>query len=117
MAGAGDLIHNRRSMTAVALLSGGLDSTVAFALRARSIALAVTVDYGQRAARREIAAARAIARRYGVPHRVHRLPMLARLTRTALVDRSRKLPSPALDDRAATRAGFMTSTPLIAMRG
>jgi 7-cyano-7-deazaguanine synthase len=88
-------------MKAVALLSGGLDSTVAFALRARQTVLALTVDYGQRSARREIAAARRTAARYRVPHRVLRLPWLGG---GALVDRSRRLPSPDLERPAETRA-------------
>jgi 7-cyano-7-deazaguanine synthase len=90
-------------MKAVALLSGGLDSAVAFALRARDTVLALTFDYGQRAARREIGAARAIARRYGVVHRAVALPWLRDVTRTALVSRGASLPSPDLEDGAATR--------------
>ena len=44
---------------AIVLLSGGLDSTVATWLARSSLtpALALTVDYGQKAARRELAAA------------------------------------------------------------
>ncbi|MHC4606548.1 MAG: 7-cyano-7-deazaguanine synthase QueC [Planctomycetota bacterium] len=79
---------------AVALLSGGLDSSVALAAakRRHRVVLAVTFDYGQRAARREVAAARAIARALKVPHRVIALPWLKAATKTALVNRKRKLP-------------------------
>ncbi|HKS16263.1 MAG TPA: 7-cyano-7-deazaguanine synthase QueC [Planctomycetota bacterium] len=87
-------------MKAVALLSGGLDSTVAFAIRTRDTVLALTVDYGQRAAKREIAAARHIASCYRVPHRVLKLPWLAG---GALTDRSKRLPSPDLRRSAETR--------------
>ncbi len=87
-------------MKAVALLSGGLDSTVAFAMTARSCLLAITADYGQRAAAREIAAARRTARRHGVPHRVVRLPWLGG---GALTERTTRLPAPDLDDARATR--------------
>jgi 7-cyano-7-deazaguanine synthase len=87
-------------MKAVALLSGGLDSTVAFAIRARDAVLALTVDYGQRAARREIASARKTAARYRVPHRVLKLPWLAG---GALTDRSRRLPRPDIARAADTR--------------
>ncbi len=66
---------------AVALLSGGLDSAVALAAARGQgegeIVLALTADYGQVAASREIAAARAIASALGVPHRVVALPFLA----------------------------------------
>jgi 7-cyano-7-deazaguanine synthase len=87
-------------MKAVALLSGGLDSTVAFAIRARDTVLALTVDYGQRAARREIAAARRTAGRYRVRHRVLDLPWLAG---GALTDRSRRLPRPDLKSARETK--------------
>jgi 7-cyano-7-deazaguanine synthase len=87
-------------MKAVALLSGGLDSTVAFAIRARDTALAVTVDYGQRAAKREIASARRTAGRYRVPHRVLDLPWLGG---GALTDRSKRLPRPDLKSARDTR--------------
>ncbi|MBI2933256.1 MAG: 7-cyano-7-deazaguanine synthase QueC [Planctomycetes bacterium] len=90
-------------MKCVALLSGGLDSTVAFALKAKETILALTFDYGQRAASREIHAARAIADHYGVGHRVIELPWLAAVTKSALVDHSMSLPSPDLRDRRAVR--------------
>jgi 7-cyano-7-deazaguanine synthase len=81
-------------MKGVAILSGGLDSTVslAVAVRKMSVVLALTFDYGQRAARRERAASARIARRFGVPHRVVSIPWLSALTSTALVNRSAALP-------------------------
>lgn len=88
-------------MKAVALLSGGLDSTVAFALEARRTVLALTIDYGQRAARREVASARRTAARHRVPHRVLRIPWLGG---GALTDRSRALPRPDLLRRGQVRA-------------
>ena len=87
-------------MEAIALLSGGLDSTVNFkrALEEGEVALALTLDYGQRSAQREIEAAKAITSRYGVAHRVTPLPWLAEITTTALVNRDRNLPTPADGD-------------------
>lgn len=81
-------------MKGVAILSGGLDSTVslAAALRKLEVPLALTFDYGQRAARREREASSRISRHYGIRHRVIEIPWLARLTRTALVNRSVELP-------------------------
>jgi len=60
----------------VALLSGGLDSLVALAARARDaeISLCLTFDYGQPAAAREIEAAGRIAAHYSAKHRVIELP-------------------------------------------
>ncbi|MBI4563948.1 MAG: 7-cyano-7-deazaguanine synthase QueC [Planctomycetes bacterium] len=88
-------------MKAVALLSGGLDSTVAFAMRARDMVLALTFAYGQRAATREIETARRIARRHDIPHRAVELPWLRG---GSLTDRSAPLPSPDLQNVAMTRA-------------
>lgn len=71
---------------AIVLLSGGLDSTVALAdsLTRQPVACALTFDYGQRAAKRELQATRAIADHYGLLHRVIALPWLADLLPQAL---------------------------------
>lgn len=99
-------------MAAVALVSGGLDSTVAATLahRTHGLAAIVTADYGQRAASREIAAAARIARALAVPARVVDLRFLAAYTKTALVDRSRSLEvidRTQLDDVAGAAAASM----------
>src|SRR4051812_48637364 len=93
-------------MASVILLSGGLDSCVAFklALDAGGVALAVTADYGQRAARREIEAARDMAARFGVAHKVVHLPWLGEITRTSLVDRGVEVPRPAAADLDSAQA-------------
>jgi 7-cyano-7-deazaguanine synthase len=59
----------------VVLLSGGMDSAALLALAVKRglRAHALTVDYGQRSARREIPAARSLARALDVPHRVLRV--------------------------------------------
>ncbi|OHB71143.1 MAG: 7-cyano-7-deazaguanine synthase QueC [Planctomycetes bacterium RBG_16_43_13] len=81
-------------MKAIALLSGGLDSTVALA-KAREkhkIVLALNFDYGQRAARREDSAARRVANHYKIPYKNIKLEWLEAITDTALVKESRSLP-------------------------
>ncbi len=90
-------------MKGVAILSGGLDSTVslAAALREMKVVLAITFDYGQRAAKRERTAAARIARHYGVPQRVIGLPWLAAVTGSALVNRKAKLPRNEMSERSA----------------
>ncbi|MFQ6099178.1 MAG: 7-cyano-7-deazaguanine synthase QueC [Armatimonadota bacterium] len=82
-------------MRSVVLLSGGLDSTVALtAARAEGeVRLALTFDYGQQAAKREIAASRAMCQRLGVPHEAVSLPWLAKITQTALVNDSVAVPT------------------------
>jgi 7-cyano-7-deazaguanine synthase len=65
------------------------------------VVLALTFDYGQRAARREREASARIARRLGVPHRVVGIPWLAALTPTALVNRRAALPRLEMSERSA----------------
>ena len=62
-------------MKAVVLLSGGLDSTVLTAafVAAGHTVRALSVDYGQRHAR-ELAAARAVVRHYGIAHEIATIP-------------------------------------------
>ena len=90
-------------MKGIAILSGGLDSTVslAVAVRKMEVVLALTFDYGQRAARREREAAARIAKRYRIAHRVIGIPWLAGLTRTALVNRRATLPRHEMSVRSA----------------
>ena len=77
---------------AVVLLSGGLDSTTAlwWAKSRGHRVEALAVDYGQRH-RRELSAARAVARRAGA--RLHQLRLsLPWLKQSSLVDRAKALP-------------------------
>lgn len=76
------------------LLSGGLDSAVnlAWAVGAFNVLRTLTFDYGQRAARQEIAHAENLAKHYRVNHETIALPFLAQWTNTALVNPSISLP-------------------------
>ncbi len=94
---------------AVSLLSAGLDSTVATlaAMAGSEIALAITVDYGQRAADREIERSARLCRRFGWRHEVVPARWLASDSGGALVDESSELPSPTreeLDGASAERS-------------
>jgi 7-cyano-7-deazaguanine synthase len=71
----------------IALLSGGLDSGVAAARfvaeDGNELRAALFCDYGHRASGRELAAAKGLAARFGVPLVTYELPWLAELSRQA----------------------------------
>ena len=80
---------------AVVLLSAGLDSTVNL-YRARKEfdeMLAITFNYGQRSASKEIERAIEMTRALGVSHEVIELPWLKRITRTSLVNKDMNVPT------------------------
>ena len=103
-------------MKAISLLSGGLDSVVATWLASQDmeIALAITCDYGQRAAEREIEAASHVAAAREAPHQIVPLPWLAAVAGDALTSHSRALPmlrEDELDSAAATRSAAAVWVP------
>ncbi len=87
---------------AIALLSGGLDSSVAMAMALANgwnIVTALTFDYGQRAADREIEHADSIARHFGILHRVLRLDWFRELGKGGgLLEPESTLPQPQFSD-------------------
>jgi 7-cyano-7-deazaguanine synthase len=80
---------------AVALLSGGLDSTVSLALGLQKydIVLALTFNYGQRAYGKEIRASRLISEYYNINHRVVAIPWLSELLPEVLSTKRRNTES------------------------
>ena len=87
----------------ILMLSGGLDSTVAAHVAASEATpiLALSFDYGQRARRRELAAAYSVASGLGIEHRVAQLSFFRQIDAGALTDVAASLPqidSNALDD-------------------
>jgi 7-cyano-7-deazaguanine synthase len=88
-------------MSSVVLASGGLDSiTNLYEAKATSnVILALTFDYGQRAAAREAEAAEWHCKKLNIPHRVLDVRWFREFTKTSLVDRSKTVPSEmSLDD-------------------
>jgi 7-cyano-7-deazaguanine synthase len=79
----------------IVLLSAGLDSTVNFyaAKIETNIKLAITFDYGQKAAKKEIDCARAIANLNNVKHQVVELPWLKDLGSSSLTRDKTSVPT------------------------
>jgi 7-cyano-7-deazaguanine synthase len=80
-------------MRAVVLLSGGLDSTTAlyWAKKKRFSPVALSVRYGQRHVK-ELSAARAVAKKAGVPLHEVSLPLPWLAHASSLTDKKKKLP-------------------------
>lgn len=80
----------------VVLLSAGLDSTInAFEAikHHHEIVLALTFNYGQRAARKEMEASANIARHLGVPHKVVDLPWFKDFNKSSLLVEDQIVPT------------------------
>jgi 7-cyano-7-deazaguanine synthase len=93
----------------VVLLSGGLDSTLNLyeAHAAGAVKLALTFDYGQRAAAKEIQSASALAKSLDIAHQVLKLDWFSFFTKSSLVNRGEAIPvgkQISIDDQARSEA-------------
>lgn len=77
----------------IVLLSSGLDSYISMllAMKKCKISLALTFNYGQKAAEDEILSAKKIADKYEIEHRVINLPFLREISNNALIDENLNL--------------------------
>ena len=71
----------------IILLSGGLDSLVSLGLKKEelNVTMALTFDYGQKSALKEIEASQKICEYYEIEHKVIKLDWLKDITQTSLV--------------------------------
>lgn len=96
-------------MKSVVLLSGGLDSTTNLyaALKAGKVALAITLNYGQRAFVKEEAAAQYFCRLNNVPHKTIDVSFIRELGKSSLTDRKMNVPQGlevSIDDMQRSQA-------------
>ena len=96
-------------MKSVVLLSSGLDSTVNLyeAQKTGEVVLALTFDYGQRAAAKEIQSSKALCKKLGIPHKVVNLDFFKDFGQSSLVDTSKQLPlndDVSIDDLKVSQA-------------
>jgi 7-cyano-7-deazaguanine synthase len=93
----------QKQKKAISILSGGLDSTVATsALKEKYEIHALTFDYGQRSAQREIESSKKICQELGIEHTVMDLTWLGKLGKSALTVHDKEVPqleSDKLDDK------------------
>lgn len=91
---------------AIVILSGGLDSSANLAIAKESldIKMALTFDYGQRAASKEIKAAAALCAHYKIPHKVLSIPWVGEFGKSALTDKTLAVPTAdvKIDDKSAS---------------
>jgi len=81
--------------SAVILLSGGLDSAYnLWKAKAEGvdIRLALTFDYGQRAATKEIATAKALTKKLNISHQVIEITWFSSFTKSSLINRDEQVP-------------------------
>lgn len=83
---------------AISVLSGGLDCTVATSVFAKDYDIhAITFDYGQKAFKRELKAAKEICERMNWTHEVIDLPWLGDISNSSL-NTSEEIPEPSEED-------------------
>lgn len=80
---------------AIVILSSGLDSSVNLALAQDSlnVKLAITFDYGQRAAKKEIQRSAQLCSHYKIPHKVISIPWVGEFGKSALIDKTMSIPT------------------------
>lgn len=86
----------------IILLSAGLDSYISLilAMKKCEIILALTFDYGQRAAEDEILAAKKIAEKFNIKHEIIKLPFLKEISNCALTNENKNIEFDKLDENS-----------------
>lgn len=84
----------KKNLKSVVCLSAGLDSTVNLyaAHKMTEVVQTVTFNYGQKAAKKEIAAAAEISKKLNIPHKIIELPWFKDLGQSSLTSDKQNIP-------------------------
>lgn len=90
-----DIQRINKNTKSVVILSGGLDSSMNLFLAKEKtdLKLALTFNYGQRAANKEIATAAHLTKKWGVPHQVIDLTWMKNFGKSSLLDTHLEVPT------------------------
>lgn len=85
----------KKDLKSVVCLSAGLDSTVNLyaALKSTKVVSAVTFNYGQKAAEKEISSAKALCKKLDIPHQVIELPWFKDMGSSSLTSDKQQVPT------------------------
>lgn len=87
-------------MGSIVLLSAGLDSTVNLAecIKRKETPLAITFDYGQKSAKKEIEFSKKICKYYKIKHLIFEIPYFKKICRSSLLKENVKIPLISKED-------------------
>lgn len=94
------LAHGGLSISAIALLSSGLDSVTAIAAVQEQIGvkMALIFNYGQRSVEREIQNSVKVCEHFGIEYRILDIRWMREITNTSLVNTDLEVPSLSMDE-------------------
>lgn len=92
--------NTMKTKKSIILLSSGLDSAVSLALLkdSHNIKLALTFDYGQRAAKKELEASKKLCDYYQIEQKILSINWLKDITKTSLLNEEENVPTPQVDE-------------------
>ena len=93
-------MNTMKTKKSIILLSSGLDSAVSLALLKESynIKLALTFDYGQKAAKKELEASNKLCAYYQTEQKILSINWLKDITKTSLLNEEENIPAPDIEE-------------------
>ena len=93
-------MNTMKTKKSIILLSSGLDSAVSLALLKESynIKLALTFDYGQKAAKKELESSKKLCDYYQTEQKILSINWLKDITKTSLLNEEENIPAPDIEE-------------------